>query len=161
MSNECLFSIRVKGSKHGLIELYKIMALKHPNKLGFFRLYEINTSKSHKKHNDGYVSASISGVCVHSVYSCMLEGENTYYNSYIANEEFTEDFKGTNILIASKRLNLEIEIYSTVYGDNFEEHYYIKNGKLLIERVENFELYYDEYNEEHGDGPSMYRTYQF
>lgn len=161
MSTECLFTIRAKGDKRGLVELYKTMDLKHPNKLGFFRLFEVDPGGKHEKHEDGDVIVSISGVCVHSAYSCMLEGPNTYYNSYMASGNFTEDFKGTNMLIESERLNLEIEIYSTVYGDNFEEYYYIKKGELLIERVEEFELYYDEDNNEIGDGPSMVRTCQF
>ena len=150
MGNECMFSMRIKGVKANILELYKIINMSHPKKLGLFKTFDIEPSKGHQITDSEDVIVELSGVCINSVYSCMMDGSSTYYNSYIREGNFTDDFKGTNLLIESKRLNLEIEIYSVEYGDNFEEHYYIKNGNILMKRVENFELYYDDNDVEHG-----------
>ena len=87
-------------------------------------------------------SVEVYGECAWSVYSCMFEGEYTYYNQW---KQYEEE-KVTSILIVSKLLNLTVEIFSEETGMCFEEHFIVENGEILVDEC--LELIIDE---EEGD----------
>lgn len=64
-----------------------------------------------------------------SIYSCLFPGPQTYYNDF--QTEHPNQHFGSNILIESKRLQLEIEIWSYEPGMGFQEHYKICSGILV------------------------------
>lgn len=45
MGNECMFSMRIKGVKANILELYKIINMSHPKKLGLFKTFDIEPYK--------------------------------------------------------------------------------------------------------------------
>ena len=72
-----------------------------------------------------------------SVYCCMFPGKHTYYNDF--ENEYHGNHYGSNILIESKRLQLEIEIWSYEPVCAFQEHYKICSGILV--KDESFEFH--------------------
>lgn len=117
----------------------------------FFRVFEANLMDNPIWHSGVYKTASISFECAWSAYSCMFDGPHTYYSSYQIdhpNQHFA-----SHILAESKRLQLEIEIWTSEYGMSFQEHYKICSGILVKEEEYNFNTVvlelndYNTYNE--------------
>lgn len=143
MANVCNYSMTIKGELQDIKEFRKIMEDKHPDKLCFIRVLEDSIyDEKHLKTKDNKYIDTFYGECDWSVYTCMLDGENTYYNRYKDNKD--ANYKITNVLLESKRLNLEIEIYAEEYGCNFEEYFYIKNGELIEYAEEDVDREWDE-----------------
>lgn len=143
MANVCIYSMTIKGELQDIKEFRKIMEYKHPDKLCFSRVFEDSIyDEKHPKTKDNKYIDTFYGECAWSVYTCMLDGENTYYNKNKDNKN--TNYKITNVLLESKRLNLEIEIYSEEYGYNFEEYFYIKNGELIEHAEEDVDRKWDE-----------------
>lgn len=71
-----------------------------------------------------------------SIYSCLFDGPHTYYGDY-QKDHLNQHFAST-ILIESKRLQLEIEIWSYEPGMGFQEHYKICSGILVKDQEFNF-----------------------
>ena len=59
----------------------------------------------------------------------MMKGESTYYKGM--SESYPEIFMGTCLQEQSR--NCEIEIFSEELDMEFSEHYYLKNGKLVLD----------------------------
>lgn len=104
-------------------------------------------------HSGIYKAVSISIECAWSVHTCMFPGPHTYYDNY-QKEHFGKYF-ASNILAESKRLQLEIEIWSYEPGMSFQEHYKICSGILVKEEEFTFSGYslddyanYEEYKED-------------
>ena len=96
-------------------------------------------------HSGVYKTVSIDIECAWSVYSCMFPGEHTYYNDFQINH-LGQHF-GSNILIESKRLQLEIEIWAQESGFSFQEHYKICSGILVRDECINYDyLRLDDYS---------------
>jgi hypothetical protein len=85
-----------------------------------------------------YVALDIE--CAWSVYCCMFDGPLTYYEDF--QTEHPNNHFGTHILQESKRLNLEIEIWSREGGVGFQEHYKICSGILIKDEEYKFKEYY-------------------
>lgn len=95
----------------------------------FFRVFDAYLMDDPVYHGACYKAVVISYELAWSVYSCMFPGPFTYYGDF-QNEHPNQHF-GSNILIESKRLQLEIEIWSYEPGMGFQEHYKICSGILV------------------------------
>lgn len=136
MPNWCDADIYVKGRKMDVDEFINILNadydyhnMKFSHIPHFYRIFENNV---YDRIDNGAFSFAQSNVeCAWSVYCCMFPGDCTYYNDMMNDEEHRK--RHTNIIEASRKLNLEIEIWSAEPGMCFREHYYIKNGNVLID----------------------------
>lgn len=138
MANNCFYNMRIKGAEKDVKEFIDILTYKHPDKLHFARIFSAEIVQTDSR--DNLYIADICGDCAWSVYSCMCTGPMSYYMSH-----HKADSTLSNISIESKRLHLDIEIYSTEIGMGFAEHYLIKQGNTEIdEEVKYNEYYYDD-----------------
>ena len=85
----------------------------------------------------------VSGDCAWSVKSCMLTGPFTYYDKF----KDAINSKCTNMLEATKELDLVVEIYSQEPGCCFMEHYIINKGELQVDECVEWNELYDEEGE--------------
>lgn len=149
MPNYCSYEMKVNGKKESQEKLLEIMKADYDyNTMEFsadkhlFRIFEASLCEF--SEDDDFF---ISGYCAWSVYSCMMEGEHSYYNSL--KERFPNEFRGTTLVELSKELDLEIEVFSEEPGCGFMEHYIIKNGELIVNKCHEYEEVYDEKTEEY------------
>ena len=166
MPNICTGFINVRGRADCVDEFIAILNADYsymPNRDGnwvadpknfshiphFFRVFSAYTMDDPVYHGAIYKGVSISFECAWSVYSCMFPGPFTYYGDF--QEEHLNQHFGSNILIESKRLQLEIEIWSYEPGMAFQEHYKICSGILVRNEEFTFIAYwlgdYSNYNE--------------
>lgn len=111
----------------------------------FFRVFDAYLFGDAIYHSAVYKCVSISVECAWSIYSCMFPGPHTYYTQF-ENEHFNQHF-GSNILIESKRLQLEIECWSYEPGIGFQEHYKICSGIITKEEEFSFNaLWLEDYS---------------
>lgn len=111
----------------------------------FFRVFEADLFDDPVWHSGVYKSASISIEVAWSVWTCMFNGPHTYYDDFQKNH-FGDHF-GSNILAESKRLQLEIEIWSYESGMCFQEHYKICSGILVKNEEFSFNIFWlDDYS---------------
>lgn len=113
--------MRVCGQKENVEQFVKI--IKNGDTRRLSRVFDAYVDESLKLPN-GWVRASVSGTCAWSVYSCMWEGEHTYFDQ-------SKDPTRTSLIIESREKELDIEVYSEESGLGFEEHYRVKNGEIL------------------------------
>lgn len=93
-----------------------------------FRIFEAEVTQ--EVYNSGvYKCVQIDLSCAWSFYCCMFKGPHTYFDQF-ERDHYGEHF-GTHILRESKRLQLEIEIWSHEPGMCFQEHYKICSGVLI------------------------------
>ena len=94
----------------------------------FFRVF--SAYKFDEKWNSGiYKCISIDFECAWSVSACMMDGPWSYYMSF--EKDHPGEHYGSTLLIESKRLQLEIELWSYEPGMVFQEHYKICSGVLV------------------------------
>ena len=111
----------------------------------FFRVFDAYLMDDPVYHGAIYKGVSISFELAWSVYSCMFPGPFTYYNDF--QEDHPNEHFGSNILIESKRLGLEIEVWSYEPGMAFQEHYKICSGILVKNEEFNFNgIWLEDYN---------------
>lgn len=139
MANYCYYTMKITGKPENIKEMYKIMKNDYDEGLHLHRVFNAYASDLITLE-DGFIY--VSGDCAWSVYSCMLEGEHTYYtqNKEACAKE-NKAFNGTTLTAESKRLNLGIEIYSEETGLEFEERYVIFNGEILLEDIRGMSEY--------------------
>lgn len=82
----------------------------------------------------------VSGDCAWSVKSCMFAGAFTYYNDL----KDAVNSKCTNMVEATKELDLVVEIYSEEPGCCFMEHYIVDKGIIEVEECVEWNELYDE-----------------
>ena len=130
MPNYCYYEMKVVGNDDNIDELISMMTYNHPT-YHFHRVFEADVYD----RGEGY--ALISGDVAWSIYSamlCLLGGCESTGKEY------------TFISNVSKLLHLEIEIFSSEPGEEFQEHYIFNNGKtVLSDRVDYIEYYFDEF----------------
>lgn len=80
-------------------------------------------------HSGVYKCVSIDLEVAWSIWTCMFNDQHTYY--YDINKKHPNDHFASHILAESKRLQLEIEIWSYEPGVGFQEHYKICSGILV------------------------------
>lgn len=148
MPNYCNYSMCVVGTQENIEEFIKVMKADYDyNNMEFghdrhmFRVFEAECDEIEERY-DGRYQVVINGYCAWSVASCMLE--DGYYKRF--EQEFADNFRGTTLVIESKILNLDIEVFSEESGCCFQEHYVIKKGDFVCEEdVEWQEIWIEEY----------------
>lgn len=148
MPNYCYANMRVRGYASNVDEFIEILKanysyrLKKPDGTTDYSKYVVESGNfSHIPHFfrifETYVANYYDGFglikCVDleievawSVYCCLFSGPLTYYNQFCA--EHPDNHFGSCIEIESKRLQLEIEIWSREPMIGFQEHYKICSG---------------------------------
>ena len=149
MPNYCNYSMCVKGKKENIEEFVKViqahydyntMEFSHDRHL--FRVFDAYYDEIEELADNSY-QVVINGCCAWSVISCMFE--DGYYSDI--KERFPNDCRGTTLPIESKRLNLDIEVYSDESGCCFQEHYVVIKGDVVCEEsVDWYEYFIDEYD---------------
>jgi hypothetical protein len=137
----------VKGTKESVEEFIKViqadydygtMAFSHDRHL--FRVFEAEYDEIEELYN-GIYQVIINGYCAWSVYCCMLDtSKSSYYKSLKTG--YPCEFRGTTLLVESKRLHLDIEVFSEECGMGFQEHYVIKDGELCTDECVDYGEYY-------------------
>lgn len=138
MPNICNYSMRVVGKRINIKEFIKIMkadydyySMTFSHNCHFFRVFEADADEI-EDYCDGRSAVTINGDCAWSVYTCMFNnGPRSYYQEL--KRSYPNDFHGTLLPIESKRLNLDIEIFSEEGGCAFQEHYIVKQGEILCD----------------------------
>lgn len=102
----------------------------------FFRVFEAQLINNPVWHSGVYKCVSISIEVAWSVYCAMMPGPFSYYDVF--EKEHHGNHFGSNIIKESKRLQLEIEIWSYEPGMMFQEHYKICSGVLVKNEEFNF-----------------------
>lgn len=152
MPNYCDYDMRVVGKKENVDEFINVIKADYDygkeipaTSKHLFRVFGVDVLDDYcYTKEDGRYSCDINGYCAWSVYVCMLEGIQTYYNDL--KERYPDKFMGTSLLKLSKELNLDIEVFSDEPGVGFREHYLIKNGEFLIDDC--IDLEYEETEED-------------
>lgn len=146
MPNYCYYSMCVKGKKENIEEFakviqadydYRTMNFSHDRHM--FRVFEAEMDEIEKINEDVY-QAVFNGNCAWSVSSCMFDERHSYYERL--KEKYPNEFRGTTLPIESKRLNLDIEVFSEEGGMCFQEHYIIRNGNVEVDECVDWEEYY-------------------
>ena len=141
MANNCLFDFKIVGKEENVDELMEMMKWKGKFKEnGLGRIYEISIEYKDKNDN-GTISAYGYGDCAWSVLTAMMAYKD----------------RNPSLESETKRLNLEIEIYSSEPGCCFQEHIIIDKGELCLCDCVDYEEHWiaefdtlEEYNEECG-----------
>ncbi len=130
MPNWCSGEIRVRGSKESKRKFLNLFLLEseeaNRTKQRYFARSWLSTTL---EEIENQLNNEVLIFCVEvawSIYTCMFKG---YPNGESC----------PTIMEISKELELDIQIASDEQGLCFTEFYHIKNGKLLIEEVDNFE----------------------
>ena len=135
MPNYCEYEMKIKGSKKAIERVINCLKQDYnyskckPSHKHFFRVFECFDDEEFVKNEDGTFTKFVWGDCAWSVHSCMLKGQNTYYDS--VKNDFPNIFMGTDLEEQSK--DCEIEVFSEEEGCAFSEHYIFKNGKCLLD----------------------------
>jgi hypothetical protein len=151
--------MRAVGTKENIEEFIKVMnagydygTMEFDYDRHMFRVFEA-VSDEIDEYDDGVFAVTINGYCAWSVRSCMFD--DGYYGRI--KERYSDDFRGTTLLLESKKLGLNIEVFSEESGMCFQEHCMIDKGEVVIDECIDYEEHYigdfdtiEEYNEEYG-----------
>lgn len=139
MPNYCHYEMKIVGIRKENIEDfikimksnydYNTMEFEYERHMGG-RVFEAKDNGIEETGN-GLYETYISGYCAWSILCCMFDGAFTYYRNLM--EKYKDRCRSTTIPIESKRLNLDIEIYSEESGMGFQEHYLVRKGDVEIE----------------------------
>lgn len=149
MPNYCNYSMCVVGKQRKNVEEFiKIMnadynygTMEFNSDRHMFRVFEA-TCDEIEKRDDGKFQVIINGYCAWSVSSCMLR--DGYYGNF--KRDYPDNFRGTTLDIESKKLKLDIEVYSDECGMCFQEHYIITNGEIVCDEcVDWSEIWVEDY----------------
>ena len=150
MANDCNYEMKIRGSKKAINRViaclkadYNYMEGK-PSHKHFFRVFSVYDDDDLYDNGDGTFTKFVFGCCAWSVWTCMLEGNNTYYNDVKNNHPDT--FMGTSLYEQSK--DCEIEVFSEEFGMCFSEHYYFKNGIKVVDEDTEATCEFDEDTDE-------------
>lgn len=131
MPNYCYYEMKVKGSDDAIEELISMMNYNHPTH-HFHRVFEADVYERGEGFSLIYGDVAWS---INSAMLCLLGGCESTGKEY--------DF----ISNVSRRLQLEIEIFSSEPGIGFQEHYIFNNGKtVLSDCIDYSEYCFDELN---------------
>ena len=146
MPNYCYYQMCVRGTKENIERFinviqadYNYSTMEFSNDRHLFRVFEADYDKIEKLDENDY-RVIISGDCAWSVSGCMLNEHRSSYYSRIK-EQYPNDFRGTTLPKESKRLHLDIEVYSEECGEAFQEHYHFKNGKTIANECVDYNEY--------------------
>lgn len=130
MPNYCNFTAMIKGPEanvNKMIEIFQRTDYKDGPHM--YRIFEASHDEAdNDTYDDGELSAMIDGYCAWSVADCMMPGIGYFEEEKMSPNEYS-------LVEASHDLKLQVEIYSEEPGNGFQEHYYVKNGEVLIDEV--------------------------
>lgn len=164
MPNYCYGQLVVRGYKPNVDEFIKILQAHYNYNTGeithkphFYRVFEADVYDYYETRGLNAI-AFINLEVAWSIWVCMFNGPHTYYNN---TKDLPNRF-GSHIEAESKRLNLEIEIFSEETGMCFQEYYKLQSGILCKEEVFPLHSYYlgdfetlDEYINDYTDGEDL------
>ena len=140
MPNWCSFEMKIRAkNKKDIMYLTENYLLENADDIHEKFLPRTFISKDYKiKKIKDYYYTIIDGECAWSCYSCMLEGESTYYS--------TRNWK-TNITLNQicRKLKIAVEVYGWEPGVGFEEHIFINEKGQTIES-EGCDYHYEQYD---------------
>ena len=164
MPNYCSYEMKVQGKPENVEEFKNILKADYdyneqiPEHKHFSRVFDVTMYEDITEN--GVRSVEFYGSCAWSVYSCMMDGEHTYYEDF--KKEYGNSCMATTLEIESKRLGLAIQVYSEEAGMGFQEHYVCINGETIVDDCVDWEENYiddeetlEEYNKEHGTSYTM------
>lgn len=138
MANDCYFRMEVKGrTKKSLKEFISILEGIHPEGVSFYKVYDVFATDIEKAGK--VFMTTLEGCCAYSINSSMLDDEDSYYRQLSSSDPGL-----TNLELESKRLSLEINVFSEEIIDEIEEHVLIKNGKVKTYELKEFDSYYED-----------------
>ncbi|MCY7865965.1 hypothetical protein P8918_12930 [Bacillus spizizenii] len=166
MPNYCNYSMKVTGNPEAIREFIEVIQ-REDRKSGRYlcRIFEAEVLNE-ETIPEGFVE--IAGDCAWSVYSCMMEGPNTYskddFAEFNKNKQEIESLKKSNnlamkinyafeqekiesemlpssLIRESRLLNLTIEVFSNEYGIGFQEHIVIENGDIVVDDCKDAQEY--------------------
>ena len=150
MPNYCMYQMRIQGKPNDVAEVIKVIqadynydTMQFSADKHLFRVFDADIMDDEIVGNVRDVV--INGSCAWSVFSCMMEGDGTYYSSF---KDTYVQFRGTTLVQLSKKYSVMIEVYGEESGCEFQEHYLIHNGELLIDDTVRYIELYKEYLEE-------------
>lgn len=160
MANDCSYEMKIYSrNKESLDKLMEILKYAKGSKYYLSRIFDADwlSEEPHLVKNTQkgeYYEADVYGNCAWSVFSCMMEGEGTYFND---DPEGVMDNGAirTSLPHICKELKIVAEIYSMEYALGFQEHYVINDqGEVITnEGKENIVILYkdgiEEYNKVH------------
>lgn len=158
MPNICFATLQVTGMKSSIEEFaecleadYNYRTMEFSHKPHFFRVFEVD--RGEMNFIEGLIYTQTFYInCAWSIYSCMMEGPFSYYNSIMVDniKEGKENF-ATHLVAISRDLKLDIEVWSNETGMCFAEHIHIRNGEILdnicYEYTEHYIEEYETYND--------------
>lgn len=129
MANDCLFTLKVRGTNKTKVEAF-LRAVRQDNYHyeHLSRIFEFYTNEGLVKEGNAYVG-EYWGSCAWSVWSCMFEGNGTYYSDF----KDKDSGKRTTIDRLCKKYGVRCEIFSEEYGIGFQEHYLIDELGCVVE----------------------------
>ena len=127
MANNCNFELMIRGKQENVDTFFRYLTDYDNSPKNFARIFSAEID-SESVNDEGIKTMKIFGDCAWSVYSCMCEGEYTYFSEG-----------------ATAELSLEVEIRSKEEGMGFWEHIHYKNGECICEDCgdlidENFDM---------------------
>ena len=132
MANECVYTLRIKGTAEAIDEMERRLT-DYDHRPHFWRVFSAD------RNDVGEGVAQFSGTCAWSVASCMCEGEMTYAG-------MAEDKSAaTSLAETAAELRAEIEVFSGEPEMGFAEHYrYAADGSAIVEEtVDFYEVWWD------------------
>lgn len=150
MPNYCGYQMRIQGNTDDVEKVietlhahYDYGNMTFDTDKHLFRVFSADIMDDETVN--GVRDVIINGDCAWSVFSCMMEGDGTYYSSF---KDTYVQFRGTTLVQLSKKYSVMIEVYGEESGCEFQEHYLIHNGELLIDDTVRYIELYKEYLEE-------------
>jgi hypothetical protein len=136
MANDCLYELRVKGSKRAVDRVIACLKADYdygkgkPKHKHFFRVFDCYDEDGYEKCEDNMVAKQVWGYCAWSVFSTMVSTDGiSYYRGCL--ESYPKIFMGTTLQEQSR--DCEIEIFSEEPGMGFAEHYHYLKGECLAD----------------------------
>ena len=151
MPNICIGTVKVRGYKDNVEEFTRIIQSNYDyskpdldfHKPHFCRIFEAYIASYETYGLLAVAEYDIS--CAWSVAACMLPGKFSYYADTKDGINGIKTY-GTHLLEIGKKLNLDVEIFSSEPGMGFQEHYRIQSGIMCEDEcTEYHELYIGEY----------------
>lgn len=146
MANLCDFSMMIVGKKENIDLFHKMMTQNGTTWMGRGAEAEIYFIDE----EDGKCRAEINGWCKWSVEAAMVNNAismRTHPEKWSGHgkDDNGNDLRFITLFEACKELDLDMEVYSSEPGCEFQEHYLFRDGELEISECVH---YTEEYNEE-------------
>ena len=127
MANNCDFELMVRGKQENVDTFFRYLTDYDNSPKNFARIFSAEID-SESVNDEGIKTMMIFGDCAWSVYSCMCEGEYTYFSE-------GDGVKLTCLREATAELSLEVEIRSKEDGMGFWEHIHYKTVNVFVKTV--------------------------